>query len=1064
MPKKLGHLCKCIKRFSIIASFFLLFVVVISALAFVWRVWVKPLDISFAKQYIEAALHDPATGNYVRMENVVLYWPDLTGPLYLQIYDGQLLDKDGAVIVSVDMAAMSFSRSALLMGSIRPKAIILEKPALRLVRTETGALKFELGQEEPDERIFDEQFGLTTRIFEYLARPGRQSRKKSLISYLEAFRIDNARLFIDDKIANQSWSLPDFDVGFYSTNSGMKGYIDLQLPDIGLDRPELHVNISYLWDQKNVEILADLKNMDIRAIAGKVPELGILADQNIIMDAHIETILDENFIPDDINIDITSKAGDIIYPDFSDKALPYRDLSLRASYHYAGKAFVLRDTQVTLKGVTVFASAEMTHDDKIAKGSAKLWIDSLKQEQIASLWPKILRGDNSEKWLVKKMSKGSFKDVWLGFDLLAEKKLFQDNNAKKIGPFKPSWDMSVDNLKAGFAFDNMSVDYRPPLDKVTNASGSGSFDLGKDELKIDINKAKLGALNISKAKLLFDKVVEKGKGDADISIKLNGAIRDVMRYLSKDPINLGDDINMDIEQVKGAAELDISLNFPARKDVRMKEFKIAVEGALKDVFFPDVIETLDLSGELLNFSVKDGLASMSGKAMLEKRSMDFSWEEFLDSKDKPYKEKVSAKITADPNLRERLGIDLSDFIEGSLLVDVDYILYDDGSAKADVDIDLTPALFFVEPFDFGKPAGEEAAAKLTAYLQNGNIRKIADLTAQGKDFKLFNSEVTFTDVEGKPMLASGSVSHFTLEETRSKLDFVFDDMRNVKIVMDASFIDARPFMDSKDKEKNREEYLQPPMRLFVTAKNMRTSPSEVINDVKLFFDIDGKGRFNRMEMDAKVGAGDLRVRFKPDNKGKRTFRLVADDAGAFLKAFQIYEDIRGGTLAIYGEPMRWIFDRNLRGKAEISNFRVVNEPALAKILSILSLTGIGEVLSGEGLNFEKLESDFSWLYRSRGSLLVLKNGRTSGNSLGLLFEGTFDNQKHEVDVSGTIVPMSALNEAIGSIPIIGDILTGGSGGVFAATYSIKGSTDNPVISVNPLSILTPGILRRILWE
>ena len=60
--------------------------------------------------------------------------------------------------------------------------------------------------------------------------------------------------------------------------------------------------------------------------------------------------------------------------------------------------------------------------------------------------------------------------------------------------------------------------------------------------------------------------------------------------------------------------------------------------------------------------------------------------------------------------------------------------------------------------------------------------------------------------------------------------------------------------------------------------------------------------------------------------------------------------------------------------------------------------------------------------------------------------------------------MDGLNKVIGSIPIVGDILTGGSGGVFAATYSVKGPSENPEISANPLSVLTPGILRRILWE
>jgi hypothetical protein len=51
---------------------------------------------------------------------------------------------------------------------------------------------------------------------------------------------------------------------------------------------------------------------------------------------------------------------------------------------------------------------------------------------------------------------------------------------------------------------------------------------------------------------------------------------------------------------------------------------------------------------------------------------------------------------------------------------------------------------------------------------------------------------------------------------------------------------------------------------------------------------------------------------------------------------------------------------------------------------------------------------------------------------------------------------------LGNVPPVGKMLTGGEGqGVFAARYSITGSDDKPDVSVNPLSILTPGFLRGV---
>ena len=172
----------------------------------------------------------------------------------------------------------------------------------------------------------------------------------------------------------------------------------------------------------------------------------------------------------------------------------------------------------------------------------------------------------------------------------------------------------------------------------------------------------------------------------------------------------------------------------------------------------------------------------------------------------------------------------------------------------------------------------------------------------------------------------------------------------------------------------------------------------------------------------------------------------------------------GGTLVIYGEPIRGVFDRNLVGAAEIRDFKVVDAPALAQLLSVMSLPGVVKNLNGEGLAFKKMKADFDFLYRPNGSLLVLKDGRTSGNTLGLTFDGTFDNAASTVDVNGTIIPLSGVNKIIGDIPLVGDILTGGTGALIAATYSMKGPGDDPKVVVNPLSVLTPGILRRILFE
>jgi hypothetical protein len=55
-----------------------------------------------------------------------------------------------------------------------------------------------------------------------------------------------------------------------------------------------------------------------------------------------------------------------------------------------------------------------------------------------------------------------------------------------------------------------------------------------------------------------------------------------------------------------------------------------------------------------------------------------------------------------------------------------------------------------------------------------------------------------------------------------------------------------------------------------------------------------------------------------------------------------------------------------------------------------------------------------------------------------------------------------VNRILGEIPILGPILVGGKGeGIVAVVYGINGPLSDPRVSVNPLSVLTPGFLRGI---
>ena len=194
------------------------------------------------------------------------------------------------------------------------------------------------------------------------------------------------------------------------------------------------------------------------------------------------------------------------------------------------------------------------------------------------------------------------------------------------------------------------------------------------------------------------------------------------------------------------------------------------------------------------------------------------------------------------------------------------------------------------------------------------------------------------------------------------------------------------------------------------------------------------------------------------NGGKHQLSVTSTDAGAVLRAFDIMDNVKGGTLTVTGEADDAAPARPLIGKAEIADFRLVKASILARLLTMATLTGFVDVLTGEGFQFNRFESDFT---KTEGRLDI-KLARAHGPSIGLTATGYADFDHHNVDMKGTVVPAYALNGILNDIPILGFVLTGGEGqGMFAVTYHASGPLEQPEISVNPLSALTPGFLRGV---
>ncbi|MDC3092630.1 AsmA-like C-terminal region-containing protein [Paracoccaceae bacterium] len=201
----------------------------------------------------------------------------------------------------------------------------------------------------------------------------------------------------------------------------------------------------------------------------------------------------------------------------------------------------------------------------------------------------------------------------------------------------------------------------------------------------------------------------------------------------------------------------------------------------------------------------------------------------------------------------------------------------------------------------------------------------------------------------------------------------------------------------------------------------------------------------------------IEIIISPHKHNGITLVISGNDAGEFLRKGKYYENGYGGLFKAS------IFYKNrgkMSGSLQIEEFRIKNAPVLAQIISSASIIGLLDTLNGNGLLFTKIEGSFDY----KDSKLTLKNGVAVGPSLGLTMGGyeKYEKKQNTVNVNGLVSPVYIINGVVKAIPLIGKVLGGEKGeGVFGVSYKVQGNSSNPRVLVNPLSLLTPGVFRKI---
>ena len=197
------------------------------------------------------------------------------------------------------------------------------------------------------------------------------------------------------------------------------------------------------------------------------------------------------------------------------------------------------------------------------------------------------------------------------------------------------------------------------------------------------------------------------------------------------------------------------------------------------------------------------------------------------------------------------------------------------------------------------------------------------------------------------------------------------------------------------------------------------------------------------------------ITIKMSDSNQKITTLYSDRAVPFVKNFKFIKGFESGVLDYNSRENNEI----VKSHVKIYDFKVKEVPILAKLLTLASLQGIADLLTGEGIRFDEFEMNYS----TKDKVITIDEIYSIGPSISILMEG-YVQSNELISLRGTLVPATTINKLIGKIKVIGDILVGKKKGegVFGVSFKIKGPPKNLKTTVNPIKTLTPRFITRTL--
>ena len=736
--------------------------------------------------------------------------------------------------------------------------------------------------------------------------------------------------------------------------------------------------------------------------------------------------------------------ADALTVDFTDRfEAPWQIENLSASADLSDDFSVLAiDTfEADLDAARLRASGEVDLNVEHEPGEVPFMLDltaelvgDISKETILAYWP-VRLGRGARNYIIQNL------DSIIATEATARVSIKPDSLA---GGFLREEDLAVN-----FSFRDGTVRFLSDMPPVENAVGTGR--VGGNSLDITLISGTYDDWVLQSGAVAFPTFNPRGDPFTVTAYGAGPAVS-VLRQLSNSRLRLQEQTGFDPERVSGDATASFQLTRPALSNVPLEDLVIEVRGQIKDGGLTGAVGPFDLTESTVNVDVTLDRMILTGFGNMGSSPVQFTWRDSFDDGGQPADLSASAVLTSD--LLNVFGLLGRAYLTGEVPVEMQGKVGAAGLQTGTFAFDLSDARIDLSEIDWVKRAGQTARATLN---YSGDLREqAAALRFTTEDASLEGNLRLGSD--GR--LQSLGLDRFFIQDSIDVAgNIVRTERDGFNIELDGAYLDISGILadvGTLGAVGDSGEGID--LTFNATVDRLRLRRNLDLVGSSLLLRVSETGGFQTMNASGNTIAGATFIA-KLDNEGADqplALELKTNDAGYLASAFFGVDFIEGGILDLRGALATQSSPAQLM--VTVENTRLINAPFFTQILSLASLRGLTDTLSGDGVLFSRIEAPIT----IGGGRYVVDGGRASGPALGLTVNGWVGTDSNGIDLDGVLVPSFGVNSMLGGVPIIGDLIVGRQGeGIFSITYSISGTLEKAQVAVNPLSAVTPGILRRI---